>query len=91
MVGIQELISCEALNNLPHADEEVRKQLNCSKTTVITQGSEFSQHRNTTTWCERIKEFSSRTNLVRAIACLKGFLRKINSERLSELALMEDA
>jgi hypothetical protein len=74
----------------PDADE-VRKQLTCSKTTVMSRGSEFSKHRSRTTWCERFKKFSSWTSLVRAIACLKGFLRRIRSERPSVVALWEDA
>lgn len=75
----------------PDMDKEVRKQVTCSKTTVISQESDSSQSRNISSWCERFERFSTWTSLVRAIACLKGFLGRTRSERPNAVALKEDA
>ncbi|XP_062581093.1 uncharacterized protein LOC134242906 [Saccostrea cucullata] len=75
----------------PETDEEVRKQVTCSKTTVISQGSDSSQPRSMSTWCERFEKFSTWASLVRAITRLKGLLSRTKSDKPNTVALKEDA
>ena len=73
----------------PETDKEVRKQVNCSKTTILSQEPEPPE--KTSTWCERFKRFSTWKSLVRAISYLKGYLHSVRSRKLTSAALKEDA
>ena len=72
----------------PETDKEVRKQVNCSTTTIVSQEPEPEPLEKTSIWCER---FSTWKSFVRAIAYLKGYLHRVRSRKLTSAALKEDA